>query len=235
MDVIHKKGSYSLDERRFPEGESENERYTYFPHNEHLTNDQDKIINEENGERRRRKRRKKKVKIMDEMNEDESPSPTRNHHSEGDRNVDGSIPMNDLKSRETPERNHKAICDSSLQQAMESVEFSPITTTTTANANDVRHLALQQAINRSKSHSMDKKRHTDYVLVHKTGDHNHSNSKLREIFEAVLEEEGLKIDRKYTTMHSFVILHCPFERLCIEAEYVSLEMPLAGVSTCKHS
>lgn len=232
MDGIHKKGSYDLDERRFPEGESENERYSYIPHNELTANDQEKILHEEKEiETKRKKRRKKRVRIRSEMNDndkdDDIPSPTR--HS-GDRNIDSSIPLEDLGSRET-ERKHKAVCDSSLQQAMESVEFIPVLTTNTdTNSKDVRHLALQQAINRSKNHGTDRKRHTDYVLVHKTGDHNHSNNRLREIFEAVLEEEGFKIERKYTTMHSFVILHCPFERLCIEAEFVALEMPLAGVS-----
>lgn len=52
---------------------------------------------------------------------------------------------------------------------------------------------------------------------------------LREKFENAMVEEGLqkqkiKIDDKVYTK-----LHCPFRRLCEEAELVSLEMPLAGV------
>jgi hypothetical protein len=95
---------------------------------------------------------------------------------------------------------------------------------------DIRQQALQQAINQSDKNKNEKKRHYDYVLVYKSGDNLNTQERLREKFEAELEEEGFKIEKKYSTLYTFVILHCPFERLCIEAEYVILQMPLAGVS-----
>lgn len=226
MDLIHKKGSYNVQERRFPEGESEGEGINYF-----ALGDQDKILNEEKEirETKRKKRKKKKVKINAEMDYHEHEREYDNPPSPGDQNQEKEIPLDDLRSKTTTGHNNRSMCKNSLQEAMDSVQFTQNIAPTSDQLKDVRHIALQQAINRSKSGNTDKKWHTDYVLVHKTGDHNHSNNKLREMFEAVLEEEGIKIERKYTAMQSFVILHCPFERLCIEAEFVALEMPLAGV------
>lgn len=95
---------------------------------------------------------------------------------------------------------------------------------------DLRKLALHLAINKSSEGKTNKFLHYDYVLVHKTGDNRNAHEKLRKKYEAELHTQGFRVDRKYTAEKTFVILHCSFERLCEEAEKVSLEMPLAGVS-----
>lgn len=95
---------------------------------------------------------------------------------------------------------------------------------------DIRKLALHLAISRSSEGKNNKFLHHDYVLVHKTGDNRNLHEKLRKKYESELHAQGFRVDRKYTADKTFVVLHCSFERLCEEAEKVSLEMPLAGVS-----
>lgn len=95
---------------------------------------------------------------------------------------------------------------------------------------DIRKLALQLAISKSNETKNNKFLHHDYVLVHRTGDNRNLHEKLRKKYEAELHAQGFRVDRKYTAEKTFVVLHCSFERLCEEAEHVSLEMPLAGVS-----
>ena len=95
---------------------------------------------------------------------------------------------------------------------------------------DLRKLALQLAISKSSEGKNNKFLHQDYVLVHKTGDNRNVHEKLRKKYESELHAQGFRVDRLYTADKTFVVLHCSFERLCEEAEKVSLEMPLAGVS-----
>lgn len=95
---------------------------------------------------------------------------------------------------------------------------------------DLRKLALQLAISKSNETKNNKFLHHDYVLVHRTGDNRNLHEKLRKKYESELHAQGFRVDRKYTAEKTFVVLHCSFERLCEEAEHVSLEMPLAGVS-----
>ena len=102
---------------------------------------------------------------------------------------------------------------------------------------DPRKLAIHLALNRSKEGSRQKFLHFDFVLVHKPGENNNVHEKLRERFESHLTDQGFRIERKYTTERTFLILHCSFDRLCEEAELVCLEMPLAGVrrSICSNT
>ena len=95
---------------------------------------------------------------------------------------------------------------------------------------DIRKLALQLAITKSSEAKTNKVLHHDYVLVHKTGDNSNVREKMRKKYESELHDQGFRLDRKYTADKTFVVLHCSFERLCEEAEKVSLEMPLEGVS-----
>lgn len=95
---------------------------------------------------------------------------------------------------------------------------------------DIRKLALQLAITKSNEVKTNKVLHHDYVLVYKTGDNSNVREKLRKKYESELHDQGFRLDRKYTADKTFVVLHCSFERLCEEAEKVSLEMPLEGVS-----
>ena len=95
---------------------------------------------------------------------------------------------------------------------------------------DLRKLALQLAVSKSNEGRNNKFLHHDYVLVHKTGDNRNLHEKLRKKYESELHAQGFRVDRMYTADKTFVVLHCSFERLCEEAETVSLEMPLAGVS-----
>ncbi|EDO27456.1 predicted protein, partial [Nematostella vectensis] len=93
---------------------------------------------------------------------------------------------------------------------------------------DIRREAIELALKGKDNGVREKAWHYDYVLVHKTGDNNNSHERLRAIFEKKLSKEAFKIEKKYTIEYTFTVFHCPFERLCVEAENVVLEMPLAG-------
>lgn len=54
--------------------------------------------------------------------------------------------------------------------------------------------------------------------------------KLREIFENTLRDEGFIVEESVLKDKVYKKIHCPFKRLCIEAETTNLEMPLKGVS-----
>ncbi|KAK0052975.1 anoctamin-6-like isoform X1 [Biomphalaria pfeifferi] len=77
-------------------------------------------------------------------------------------------------------------------------------------------------------------KHIDFVLVHKTAattdkDEDKTSKqliKLREAFEKKMMSEGLVIYKRKTSDLVFTIIHCPFKRLCIEAEKVKLQLPL---------
>jgi hypothetical protein len=53
----------------------------------------------------------------------------------------------------------------------------------------------------------------------------------RERFKSALKLEGFLIQEATIRNNVFVKLHCPFKRMCAEAEMVKLEMPLKGVRT----
>lgn len=81
----------------------------------------------------------------------------------------------------------------------------------------------------------------DYVLVHKvktSEDYDDEEKKqslkkkedLRDRFEKAMRAEGFSIKEEIIDGYMYKKLHCPFKRLCKEAEKVKLEMPLKGVS-----
>lgn len=81
----------------------------------------------------------------------------------------------------------------------------------------------------------------DYVLVHQDihlKDIEDEDDKaearrtgvLREKFEEAMKGEGLLKQKLIIDDLVYTKIHCPFRRLCEEAELVSLEMPLLGVS-----
>ncbi|XP_063415358.1 anoctamin-4-like isoform X1 [Mytilus trossulus] len=53
--------------------------------------------------------------------------------------------------------------------------------------------------------------------------------KLREIFENTLRDEGFIVEESVLKDKVYKKIHCPFKRLCIEAETTNLEMPLLGL------
>ena len=56
-------------------------------------------------------------------------------------------------------------------------------------------------------------------------------AELRKRFnKAAKETEGLEIREKDMVDKVYVLIHCPFSRMCHQAESVNLEMPLEGVS-----
>jgi hypothetical protein len=55
---------------------------------------------------------------------------------------------------------------------------------------------------------------------------------LRGKFEAAMKADGLLIQQVEVEDNVYTKIHCPFRRMCEEAEAVSLEMPLLGVSAC---
>ncbi|KAK3592836.1 hypothetical protein CHS0354_028912 [Potamilus streckersoni] len=72
----------------------------------------------------------------------------------------------------------------------------------------------------------------DYVLVHDITPEKNSGhfEELRKMFIKGLEDEGMRVvtekrDKQFGH-HVFTKIHCPFKRLCIEAEKVKLEMTL---------
>nr|KAI8757561.1 anoctamin-6-like isoform X1 [Biomphalaria glabrata] len=77
-------------------------------------------------------------------------------------------------------------------------------------------------------------KHIDFVLVHKTAattdkDEDKTSKQLinmREAFEKKMTSEGLVIYKRKASDLVFTIIHCPFKRLCIEAEKVKLQLPL---------
>ncbi|KAJ8298155.1 hypothetical protein KUTeg_011494 [Tegillarca granosa] len=83
-------------------------------------------------------------------------------------------------------------------------------------------------------------RRIDYILVHdkksskdvedkdKKADLEEKEEK-RERFEDALKSEGFNIQHDTIGNNVFVKLHCPFKRLCAEAEIVKLEKALKGV------
>lgn len=87
------------------------------------------------------------------------------------------------------------------------------------------------------------KKRIDYVLVHKvkTSEDYYDEEKkesvrkkedLRDRFEKALLDEGFSVKEMVIDGYVYKILHCPFKRLCKEAETVKLEMPLKGVRFC---
>ena len=83
----------------------------------------------------------------------------------------------------------------------------------------------------------------DYVLVHssersdetqnvKKKESLRKKERLRERFENALRKTGFSIKEVTIEDKVYKKLHCPFKRLCEEAERVKLEMPLEGVSFC---
>lgn len=80
----------------------------------------------------------------------------------------------------------------------------------------------------------------DYVLVHRnkfSHEYKDDESKREELsrkeakrerFESALKKEGFDIQKEVIGDNVFVKLHCPFKRLCAEAEMVKMEMPLHG-------
>ncbi len=103
---------------------------------------------------------------------------------------------------------------------------------------DVRKVALTLAVSNMMKPKVKENLatldHIDYVLVYSDDDKhsqisNEALNELRNKFEKKVELEGLSIVRKKKGNSTFVVMSCSFERLCKEAEAVSLKMPLAGV------
>lgn len=83
------------------------------------------------------------------------------------------------------------------------------------------------------------KKHIDYVVTYK--DHTDDNQekrakkvKERKIFFDKLQEEGLEVEiLEFGTgeeLHNYALIHCPLERLMVEAEKIKLNMKLNDVN-----
>ena len=82
----------------------------------------------------------------------------------------------------------------------------------------------------------------DMILIHRNPDFKidslnvkdrkkvQTRQKVREVFEDSLKKEGFLIEKSVHKDKVYKKIHCPFKRLCIEAETTNLEMPLLGVS-----
>ena len=96
---------------------------------------------------------------------------------------------------------------------------------------DYRALAIRLANNYCRPKTGIKKRQhfVDYLLIFEGDDDNEFNEKQRVDFEKLLVNEGIEVTRTHIGKEVFVELSCSFKRLCQEAEYIFLEMPLIGV------
>jgi hypothetical protein len=67
--------------------------------------------------------------------------------------------------------------------------------------------------------------HWDYVLLYNRRDFNH---KLRRQFEYALLKEGLVLERELdrNSVNSYLKIYCPFKKLAMEAERLSIRIPL---------
>ncbi|CAN8006180.1 unnamed protein product [Ixodes hexagonus] len=79
-------------------------------------------------------------------------------------------------------------------------------------------------------------REVDYVLVYECDDlDGHYSGELelnrhyRELYESAMKSEGLLLDQEFIGDYVFLKVHCPFQRLCQEAENVRLDLPLDGL------
>ncbi|CAN8012322.1 unnamed protein product, partial [Ixodes pacificus] len=79
-------------------------------------------------------------------------------------------------------------------------------------------------------------REVDYVLVYECDDPDgHYSGELelnrhyRELYESAMRAEGLLLDQEFIGDYVFLKVHCPFQRLCQEAENVRLDLPLDGL------
>lgn len=84
------------------------------------------------------------------------------------------------------------------------------------------------------------KKHIDYVITYK--DHTDDNQEKRAkkvkerkiFFEKLQEEEGLEVEiLEFGTgeeLHNYALIHCPLERLMVEAEKIKLNMKLNDVN-----
>ncbi|XP_033099885.1 anoctamin-7-like isoform X2 [Anneissia japonica] len=80
----------------------------------------------------------------------------------------------------------------------------------------------------------------DYVLVYKPEDTYNMEIEekteyerrmlWRETFEKMIQEDGLEIEECEIGTHIFVKIHCPFKRLCEQAEDMKIQMPLKNAS-----
>lgn len=207
------------------------ENYSFHINGQHFSTlqneDKEKILNHENIENST-KRRKKRKKKRTEVNQEVLSSPE-NDQSPTDPETTAVNSVSDLQ-RVLKEQRRLPLTSLGTREELQKIEEEFCSQETEPNKIDIRQQAIQQAIHQTNNASHEKTRHYDYVLVYKPGSLSTTQERLRETYEKALEEEGFKIEKKYSTLHSFVILHCPFERLCIEAEHVILQMPLAGVS-----
>ncbi|XP_065059124.1 anoctamin-7-like [Rhopilema esculentum] len=98
--------------------------------------------------------------------------------------------------------------------------------------NDYRALAIRLANSYCRPKTGIKKRQhfVDYLLIFDGDDDNEFNEKQRDDFEKLLVNEGMEVTRTHIGKEVFVELSCSFKRLCQEAEYIFLEMPLIGLS-----
>ena len=105
---------------------------------------------------------------------------------------------------------------------------------------DVRRVAPTLALSREAHLHPDRQglstkilEHIDYVLVFNDS-YKHSeltesaSNEHRTNFEAKIENEGVTFLRKMKGDSTFVFMSCSFERLCKEAEILSLKMPWLG-------
>ncbi|CAG5134636.1 unnamed protein product [Candidula unifasciata] len=88
-----------------------------------------------------------------------------------------------------------------------------------------------------KGYLVPERKRIDYVLVYHgvrfEGERDEEKKKRlrqqernRNRFEKLMKEQGFSLQKDEVANHVYVKLHCPFKRLCYEAEKVKLEMPL---------
>lgn len=78
----------------------------------------------------------------------------------------------------------------------------------------------------------------DYVLVYERIDYDNDDDdenekmkkeKQRQVFQLAMQAESLQLEEEKIGKYVFIKIHCPFKRLCEEAQTLKMEFPLVGL------
>ncbi|XP_065667826.1 anoctamin-3 isoform X3 [Hydra vulgaris] len=114
----------------------------------------------------------------------------------------------------------------------ETAEFEFLFLNSKENKNTLNKINSDNIYSKVKAHKKKNKHRKicDFILVHNVLDDNIENNLQRKSFVNQMKSDGLEISEKVIGELVFTEIHAPFNRLCKEAELVSLHMPLEGAN-----
>jgi hypothetical protein len=125
-------------------------------------------------------------------------------------------------------------------QLGKTIETAPLPTEHTAASVLTNHLIVTTHPQLHTSFPNQNSKHIDYVLTYKYNLHSsqaefNKNDLVRKSFIDRLRSEGLEVEflryKEKNNVTVFVLLHCPVERLLIEAERLKFQIPIKQVCT----